>query len=288
MGDIECVVVGPAGGGVGRGREGGVAAGPRGATAAGGVGGVGRRGGGGGGGGGGGDRGILRSLFDSISLLNFTTISLVLGQLSSLIEFFLIRRIKILRSKVYDLTIQSRSKPTEFWIPYVEESRHPPIDKAHRRVAKRRWYRTITTPIFRLIILKVLLLPLSFVPFLNTIVSSFLTSLTLSEKLLEPYFEVKRMTKLERALFVVERENQLRWLGFFAAGLERIPLLGILFSISNRISFAMFAHDLEKRQHLVKDAIIPQSSEPYVSKSTFIESDLPPDAIGNFPKKKLS
>ena len=38
--------------------------------------------------------------------------------------------------------------------------------------------------------------------------------------------------------------------GFVAALLESLPVLGLAFSISNRIGAAMWAHDLEKRQHL--------------------------------------
>ena len=38
--------------------------------------------------------------------------------------------------------------------------------------------------------------------------------------------------------------------GFFALLLERLPLFGLIFSISNQIGAAMWAHDLEKRQHM--------------------------------------
>ncbi|KAI9619155.1 hypothetical protein H4Q26_011835 [Puccinia striiformis f. sp. tritici PST-130] len=208
-----------------------------------------------------GGRSSMNSMGSSMfSLLNFTTISLVLSQLSSIIEFFLLRKLKKTRSKVYDFTLQSRDKSDEFWIPYVEEWDHPPFEKAQKRMSKWKWYKTITGPIFRLLILKVILLPLNFVPFLNTIVGSFLVSLTLSERLLERYFTMKKMSELERALFMVERENSLRLLGFGAAVLEKIPILGILFSFSNRIAFAMFAHDLEKHQHAIKSGIIPKRS----------------------------
>ncbi|POW20846.1 hypothetical protein PSHT_03077 [Puccinia striiformis] len=219
-----------------------------------------------------GGRSSMNSMGSSMfSLLNFTTISLVLSQLSSIIEFFLLRKLKKTRSKVYDFTLQSRDKSDEFWIPYVEEWDHPPFEKAQKRMSKWKWYKTITGPIFRLLILKV---------------GSFLVSLTLSERLLERYFTMKKMSELERALFMVERENSLRLLGFGAAVLEKIPILGILFSFSNRIAFAMFAHDLEKHQHAIKSGIIPKKVEPYQSKTAAIELDLPSDAIGNFPKKK--
>jgi len=47
-----------------------------------------------------------------------------------------------------------------------------------------------------------------------------------------------------------ERKWDYRAFGFTAALVESIPLAGLIFSISNRIGAAMWAHDLEKRQHL--------------------------------------
>lgn len=130
----------------------------------------------------------------------------------------------------------------------------------------------------------VLLIPLHFVPFLNTIVSSFLASLTLSERLLEPYFGAKKMTELEVAIFVTERERELRLLGFVGCVLETFPLLGIILSISNRVGVAMYAHDLEKRQELFRVGKLKPVGA-YQSRTQAIELDLPKDAIGNFPKK---
>jgi hypothetical protein len=53
---------------------------------------------------------------------------------------------------------------------------------------------------------------------------------------------------LQRSLFAVEHQIDLRVFGFFAALLERMPILGLLFSISNRIGAAMMCHDYEKLQ----------------------------------------
>lgn len=58
------------------------------------------------------------------------------------------------------------------------------------------------------------------------------------------------MTPLQVEVFMAERQFSLRLFGFACAVTERIPLLGIVFSISNRVGAAMFAHDLEKRQQL--------------------------------------
>ncbi|MBW0499098.1 hypothetical protein O181_038813 [Austropuccinia psidii MF-1] len=223
--------------------------------------------------------------FLKIPIATFTTISLVAGQASWIIQFVLKRNLKKARSKAYEMTVRSRAKDQNFWIGYVEEWEHPPLDKARRKLSKRKWYNAISGPIFRLMVLKLFLLPLHFVPFLNTIVASFLSSLTLAETLLEPYFASKKMTQMEQALFLVERQNELRWLGFFGSILERTPFLGIIFSISNRIAIAMFAHDLEKRQHLIKDGKLSRKPGVYISRTEAIELDLPSNAIGNFPKK---
>lgn len=56
------------------------------------------------------------------------------------------------------------------------------------------------------------------------------------------------MTPAQIELWMTERQFEYRTFGFFAALLESIPLLGLFFSISNRVGAAMYSHDLEKRQ----------------------------------------
>jgi len=48
-----------------------------------------------------------------------------------------------------------------------------------------------------------------------------------------------------------KRKWDYRTFGFTAALLEGLPVIGLLFTISNRVGAAMWAHDLEKRQHFV-------------------------------------
>jgi hypothetical protein len=52
------------------------------------------------------------------------------------------------------------------------------------------------------------------------------------------------MTPNEINLWVVERQKEYRLFGFTSAVIERIPLFGLVFSISNRIGAAMYAHDV--------------------------------------------
>lgn len=102
-----------------------------------------------------------------------------------------------------------------------------------------------------------------------------------------PYFRKKMMTSVEEELFIVERLIEFRMFGFAAALLERLPFIGIIFSISNRIGAAMWAHDLEKRQHLFKEGTIKPEKE-YISKTAAAAAtnDLPEEFAGNFPTHK--
>lgn len=68
-------------------------------------------------------------------------------------------------------------------------------------------------------------------------------------------------------LWVTERQFHYRSFGFFAALLERIPLIGMAFSVSNQIGAAMWAHDLEKKQQRVRESGQDAKTE-YVNKPT--------------------
>lgn len=59
------------------------------------------------------------------------------------------------------------------------------------------------------------------------------------------------MTAHQEAVFIEERKWDYRMFGFVAALLEGLPIVGLVFTVSNRIGAAMWAHDLEKRQHYV-------------------------------------
>lgn len=95
------------------------------------------------------------------------------------------------------------------------------------------------------------------------------------------------MTPLEEELFIVERLKEFRMFGFTAALLERLPIIGIVFSISNRIGAAMWAHDMEKQQRAFREGEIRPEKE-YVSKTAAFAAvdDLPEDFAGNFPTHK--
>ncbi|KAF7791986.1 hypothetical protein EIP86_003013 [Pleurotus ostreatoroseus] len=68
------------------------------------------------------------------------------------------------------------------------------------------------------------------------------------------------MSKEQVAIFIEERKWDYRAFGFTAALLEGLPIIGLVFTISNRIGAAMWAHDLEKRQHYVAESKARKSS----------------------------
>ncbi|GAA5961832.1 hypothetical protein JCM3765_004088 [Sporobolomyces pararoseus] len=228
-----------------------------------------------------------------VSPVQYTAWMLVLGQVSLLVEWKLKRELKKSREEVYDRTVQSRGKPLEFWGPYVEEWKAPPFERAKRSAERQSFYKKLTSPIFRMLVLRVLLTPLSFIPGLALCVMSSIRSLTLARQLHQSYFKAKRMTPTEIELWMVERQKEYRMFGFFAAILERVPLFGLVFSISNRIGAAMYAHDLEKRQHEFSSGNL-KPTKVYESKTARIaemqaSSGIPEEVvhgIGGFPSQK--
>ncbi|KAK4700469.1 hypothetical protein P7C70_g5776, partial [Phenoliferia sp. Uapishka_3] len=247
-----------------------------------------------------------------ISVVPYTTGVLVLGQVSYALEWILRRQISKGREEVYDETVRSRGKGSDFWQPYTEEWAIPPVERAKRSLEKQSFFNRLGTPVVRMILLKVCLTPLSFIPFLSLAVSSALRSLTMGRMLHKHYFAAKKMKfasqrPMEVELFLVERQTEYRMFGFVAAALERIPVVGLIFSISNRIGAAMWAHgtpspslsrmraqlkalrfstDLEKQQHAFASGAIAKTKE-YHSKTAAIPlSDLPSDFVGGFPTKK--
>ncbi|SCV67700.1 BQ2448_5311 [Microbotryum intermedium] len=252
---------------------------------------------------------IHDAAFLGVSPAFFTTFTLVLGQVNALLEWALRRKLTKSRKEVYEATVRSRAKDSEFWQPYVEEWAKPPVERAKRNSQKQAFYLRLASPLVRMFVLRVLLTPLSFVPGLLLIVLSALRCLTLGRSMHEPvrrsrrfeteapkpdaprilnhqYFAQKKMSLFQIELWMVEHQNEYRMFGFVASLLERLPLIGIVLTISNRIGAAMWSHDLEKRQHAFACGEL-HPTKVYESKLAQIPaSDLPDDFAGGFPGKK--
>lgn len=184
------------------------------------------------------------------SLSSCVAALLVGAQVTTIIQFFLAKNIRIARQRAWDQTVASRGKGPDFWQPYVEEWEFPPM------VNEKRWNhidRMAKTWFWKLIIQKALLLPLSLYPFVGNFVAAGFKAMSTAEYLHTPYFKAKNMTPHQVAVFIEERKWDYRAFGFAASLLEGLPIVGLIFSISNRIGAAMWAHDLEKRQHWVAE-----------------------------------
>lgn len=235
--------------------------------------------------------GVIRYKEDAqwfgVNLHTYATWLLVLQQASFILETFIAKELKQARKHAYEALIESRGKGHDFWIPYQEEWRRPPVERAQRSMERIPFLMKANNRWFRIAISKLLLQPLHFIPFLGLVVSAGLSSVTAARTLHRPYFRLKAMSPLEQELFIVERLKEFRMFGFTAALLEKLPLIGIVFSISNQIGAAMWAHDMEKHQRAFRDGrMVPE--KVYVSKTAAVAAvnDLPEDFSGGFPTHK--
>ncbi|KAH6910924.1 hypothetical protein BKA70DRAFT_1384941 [Coprinopsis sp. MPI-PUGE-AT-0042] len=161
-------------------------------------------------------------------------------QLTSILYFFLSKNIRIARDRAYDYTVASRmrNKDDDFWKPYVEEFEVvPKVNVQARKKKQNRWYRSKIGMIR------------AFTPLIVPLGLAWTKALGTAETLHRRYFEAKKMTDQQVAIFMEERKWSYRAFGFVAALLEGLPLVGPVFTISNRVGAAMWAFDLEKRQH---------------------------------------
>ncbi|KAF4563338.1 hypothetical protein EYR40_006939 [Pleurotus pulmonarius] len=189
------------------------------------------------------------------SIHSYAAMLFVASQVEMILTFFLSRNMRIARDRAWAQTVESRGKGPEFWQPYVEEWSVPPrvlVDTPWSRFAKK----YLGGPLAAFFVKKVLLLPFDLYPFIGIIISSWLKALSTAHVLHRRYFEAKKMTDTQVATFMQERKWDYRIFGFTAALLEGLPIIGLVFQVSNRVGAAMWAHDLEKHQHYVRGEIV--------------------------------
>ncbi|TXT08713.1 hypothetical protein VHUM_02841 [Vanrija humicola] len=208
----------------------------------------------------------------SIDLVFYTHVLLLLPQLGAIMKFFIRKNLRIARTRAHNLTVASRGKPAEFWgLGYVEEWQQPPSlppAQARGRAARDKWVRRLLWWPTQSVIRHYVLIPLSpMLPLIIPVFTSSVKALTTGEYLHKPYFTQKRMAPDAVWTWVEERKWAYRAFGFCAALLEGLPIIGLVFSVSNRIGAAMWAHDLEKRQHLFAHGVL---------------QPLPPSRVGIF------
>ncbi|EKM51368.1 uncharacterized protein PHACADRAFT_200188, partial [Phanerochaete carnosa HHB-10118-sp] len=140
--------------------------------------------------------------------------------------------------------------------PYVEEWDNPP-KPTRSRLTK------FASSVFGRVTIKMALSPLHLLPLVGIVISAWLRALGTGRHLHRNYFKAKKMTEDQIAVFIEERKWDYRAFGFAAALLEGLPLVGLLFTVSNRIGAAMWAHDLEKRQHYVAQMKAQRATVPH-------------------------
>ncbi|KIM56965.1 hypothetical protein SCLCIDRAFT_1219800 [Scleroderma citrinum Foug A] len=193
------------------------------------------------------------------TISTYVALLLVGTQITAMLTFFLSRNIRLARQPAWDQTVASRGKGPEFWQPYVEEWDVPPVVKADFifRVMNK-------LGLFFVIVLvkRVIIIPLSLYPFVGTIAVAALKAMDTAQYLHQPYFKAKKMTPLQIAIFTEERKWDYRLFGFAAALLEGLPIVGLVFTISNRIGAAMWAHGKTECLILVSNFILgPKGSD---------------------------
>jgi len=184
-----------------------------------------------------------------IDVATYATCLFLSSQIQGILNFFVGKNLRIARDRAWEQTLASRGKEPEFWGPYVEEWQNPPQVGVS---AQAKWEKWVTSGIGRLLIRKVILLPLDFYPGVGLVISSAIKAIGTARFLHKPYFDSKKMTPHQIAVFMAEHRLDYHAFGFAAALLESIPLTGLFFTISNRIGACMWAFDLEKRQHMFK------------------------------------
>ncbi|KAI5998289.1 hypothetical protein EDD15DRAFT_2245036 [Pisolithus albus] len=180
------------------------------------------------------------------NMTTYVTAILIGTQITAILTFFLSRNIRIARRRAWDQTVASRGKGPDFWQPYVEEWQVPPVVEQDLRS---RTINKFGLWIIGVVVKKAIIIPLSLYPFVGTVTVAALKCMETAQYLHQPYFKAKKMTPHEIAIFTEERKWDYRLFGFTAALLEGLPIVGLVFTVSNRIGAAMWAHDLEKRQH---------------------------------------
>ncbi|KAI0030973.1 hypothetical protein K488DRAFT_53084 [Vararia minispora EC-137] len=183
-------------------------------------------------------------------LATYATYVSLATQASSIIYFFMARNLRIARTRAWEQTVASRHKSADFFGPYVEEWNNPPVVDEDRWAALAVARGRVATLFFKRVALMAVRLT---IPVGGLLVSSWFEALDTASYLHRPYFEAKKMTKREIATFIAEHQADYRSFGFVAALVESIPFCGMLLSVSNGIGAAMWAFDLEKRQHYVAE-----------------------------------
>ncbi|KAF5384442.1 hypothetical protein D9615_003409 [Tricholomella constricta] len=224
------------------------------------------------------------------SLPTYAAVLLLGSQITYILRFFLSRNIRIARDRAWTQTVASRGKGPEFWQPYVEEWDVPPLvqaEPAWERFVKRYlggWVVILLPFNFYPFVGVLVAAAFKSLRTAHNLHRPYFESKKMNDKQMAIFMEerkwdYRRMFHPFVTILFPPSITQLRPLalilcapivicsytsftprinyssfsvfGFAAALLEGMPIIGLAFTISNRVGAAMWAHDLEKRQHFV-------------------------------------
>ncbi|KAF8220708.1 hypothetical protein L208DRAFT_1426825 [Tricholoma matsutake] len=145
--------------------------------------------------------------------------------------------------------LASRGKGPEFWGLYVKEWDVPPsVDLDDKRQPGLAW---ATRWLGLFIIKKVLLTMFSFYPFIGIFITAWFKALGTVHGLHNQYFDTKEKTLHQISVFMEEHKWDYQIFGFTATLLEGLPFVELVFTVSNRIGAAMWAHSLFSLHHFL-------------------------------------
>lgn len=182
------------------------------------------------------------------------------------------------RHTAYHDTVASRGKSSDWWTRYTEEWKQPPTPGTIQALGTG-WLSVASYKLWRVVFRRAALLVFSSIPVFGVLAYSSFTALDYARRAHAPMFAAKHMSPKQVDVWIEERRTSYWLFGFAAQTLERVPFLGMLFSVSNRIGAAMWAHDLEKRQQRFQAGEL----EPMDPRSTHIGRLAPrADAPGSY------
>lgn len=79
---------------------------------------------------------------------------LVAQQASAVLQWAINKELKAARAHAYEATIESRGKDKSFWIPYVEEWKVPPTERAKRSMERKGFLMKAGNPWIKLLIMR--------------------------------------------------------------------------------------------------------------------------------------
>ncbi|KAF2752304.1 hypothetical protein M011DRAFT_463766 [Sporormia fimetaria CBS 119925] len=173
-----------------------------------------------------------------------TTVLLVLSESSTIFSVlsknFLIDEALL---DTFDGTLLSRNQTELVAVERQVKSGGDPIGKLGK-IMKKPFARFTPKAIIRYF----MYLPLNFIPVVGTVMFVFLQGRKSGPTAHARYFQLKKMDKRQRDVFVEQRKAAYTSFGVPAVLLELVPVLGIFFSFTNTVGAALWAADMEQRR----------------------------------------